>query len=99
MLNHLGAWIVAEEPGLPENIVEGFNFALKDLIGAKYKPLLHAAHQLVHGTIHAVVAWGKGVYPDAEPYLVTVYLHEDLPTEGGTFKLMSIRPIALGPFA
>jgi hypothetical protein len=37
-------------------------------------------------------------HQDAQPCLVTICLHEGLPTEGGMFKLVSIRPIALGPF-
>jgi hypothetical protein len=97
MANTVGGWIIREPiPGaVPEKIAEGFEQAVKGIVGAGYTPLFYVGSQLVHGTNHAVVSKATPVYPDAISALVTVYLHETL---DGAFSLVSVRPIELSLF-
>jgi hypothetical protein len=93
----VGGWYVQgpNEVAVPDKIKKGLEQALHGSIGAKCEPLLWAATQVVAGTNHAVVAKMTAISPDAEPQLAMVYLFEALPVDGGEFKLVSFKDIAL----
>lgn len=66
--------IDANEPDVPDDILEIINESLKNKIGATHKPVALIGTQIVKGTNYYVVAESKGVYPKAKPFatLITV---------------------------
>ena len=63
-----------------------FNEAMEDLDGVIYEPAL-VATQAVIGTNYRFTATALGVYPDAEPYQVLIFIRK--PPEGPA-KLINI---------
>lgn len=56
-----GAWRITEDAekypacNLPEELASAFTKLTKDLVGAKYEPLMNAAVQVVSGTNHMIL--------------------------------------------
>ena len=73
-----GGWSVAESAEITEENRVVFEKALDGLVGVEYEPIAYLASQIVAGTNHCFLCKATGVYPDAVPILVLVYIYEDL---------------------
>ena len=72
----VGAWCVAEDMAVTEERSALLNQALEELLGVTYEPVSYLGSQVVAGVRHCYLCRATVVYPDAEPYLVLVYVLE-----------------------
>jgi hypothetical protein len=96
MDNKAGGWVIAtDERGLPEHVATGFGKVFANLTGVKYMPMLYIGKQVVAGLNHAIICRADPATQGGTAYLAKVYLHEDLPVDGGEFSLISISKLPL----
>jgi hypothetical protein len=96
MNNLAGGWVIATgEQGLPERVATGFGKVFANIVGVRYTPLLYVGQQVVAGLNHAIICRADPETQGGNAYLTKVYLHEDLPVDGGEFSLMSISKLPL----
>ncbi|MDK2968327.1 hypothetical protein [Lacrimispora sp.] len=97
-MNGLGNWVLEEFTpcDLPQEVASGFTDVMNEMVGAHYIPLLYAATQLVAGKNYMIICESSLVAADPVRSLVAVYLHQELPVDGGAFRVLSIQPINIG---
>lgn len=97
-MNEVGNWVLEEFTPckLPEEVAAGFSQVMSTIVGVNYTPLLYAATQVVAGKNHMIICESTPVVLNPVRSLVSVYLHQALPVEGGKFQLLSIEPIRIG---
>lgn len=88
-----GGWTPAADPAVTEDMKEMFDRALEGLLGVDYVPVAYLGSQVVAGNNHCILAQAKAVVPDAQPYYVLIYLHEDLE---GNAAVMNIADFDVG---
>ncbi len=76
-----GAWQIAENTEITDELRAIFSKAIEGKLGVDYTPLACLCTQVVAGTNYCFLAEAAVVYPDATPTYVLVYIYADL--EGG----------------
>lgn len=95
MLTIAGGWTPAADPTITDEVKALLDKGMEGLVGVNYTPVAYLGSQVVSGTNHAILCQATGVYPDAVPYFVIVYLYEDLQ---GNVSLMNIANFDVGMF-
>jgi len=54
------------------------------------------ASQIVAGKNHMIICGSTPIVMNPQRGLVTVYLHEALPADGGGFQLLTVQPVKIG---
>ena len=75
-----GGWtnVPYEGEGLPDEVQEAFDKAVKDLDGAEYTPVALLSKQLVAGMNYCILCQITPVVPDPEITWALVYIYADL---------------------
>jgi hypothetical protein len=76
----VGAWQVVEKGTLPQKVATAFSKSVKNLKGAKYKPVLYCGFQVVSGTNHMIICRQTLVTSPLENHWVKFVVH--IPLEG-----------------
>lgn len=80
MANRVGQWEIEKMEGeckLPENLATGLAQVTKEIIGAKYTPVLYCGKQLVNGTNYMLICKQTICNAEGTEQLVKMVLHED----------------------
>jgi hypothetical protein len=97
-MSEVGNWVLEEFTPcqLPKEVADGFAQVMSKIVGVQYTPLLYAATQIVAGKNHMIICESIPVVLNPQRSLVSVYLHEALPADGGDFQLLTVQPIKTG---
>ncbi|MDW2799206.1 hypothetical protein RZO55_16655 [Clostridium boliviensis] len=97
-MSEVGNWVLEEFTPceLPKEVADGFEQVMSKLVGVRYTPLLYAATQIVAGKNHMIICKSIPAVLNPQSSLVSVYLHEALPVDGGDFQLLSVQQIKIG---
>lgn len=80
---------IIESEELPEEVQLAFETATKGLCGVGYKPIVYVGKQIARGINYYIVCEARGIYPDAEPYAVSLCLN----VFEGNVSVVGIAPI------
>ena len=82
---------VIERVTLPKEIQTAFDKAMKNFVGASYKPIAYIGSQVVKGVNHFILCQATGIYPNAKPYaaVVVINIFEEKATIAGISPVSS----------